>query len=71
MAVSGLKFPFDNSYSRLPERFFARLSPAKVPAPRLIKLNAELARTLGLDPDALSTEEWAEVFSGNRAAEGA
>ena len=31
-------FAFDNSYARLPERFFARLAPTPVPAPRLIRL---------------------------------
>ena len=36
-------FPFDNSYPRLPERFFARLPPTPVAAPRLIRLNDALA----------------------------
>ena len=31
-ALPGL--PFDNSYARLPERFYARLSPTPVAAPR-------------------------------------
>ena len=35
--------PFDNSYARLPERFYARLDPTPVAAPRLVKLN-EAAR---------------------------
>ena len=34
-------FAFDNSYARLPERFYARLAPAKVAAPRLVRLNEE------------------------------
>ena len=29
-------FAFDNSYARLPDRFFARLRPTPVTAPRLI-----------------------------------
>jgi hypothetical protein len=44
-------FPFDNSYARLPDRFFARLAPTPVALPRLIKLNEKLARHLGLDPE--------------------
>ena len=32
-------FPFDNSYARLPERFYARQAPAPVPAPSLVRLN--------------------------------
>ncbi len=43
---------FDNSYARLPERFYARLSPTPVAAPRLIRVNHALAGTLGFDPAA-------------------
>jgi uncharacterized protein YdiU (UPF0061 family) len=49
-----LRFPFDNSYTRLPARLFARLDPTPVAAPRLVRLNAGLAASLGLDPDELS-----------------
>jgi uncharacterized protein YdiU (UPF0061 family) len=61
-----MQFPFDNSYARLPERFFARVSPTPVVAPRLIAVNRPLALDLGLDPDQLSTEEGVAVLAGNR-----
>jgi uncharacterized protein YdiU (UPF0061 family) len=61
---------FDNSYARLPERFYARLPPTPVSAPRLIKLNDALARELGLDPAWLASPEGIEVLAGNRIAEG-
>ena len=54
-AVPG--WPFDNSYARLPDRFYARLGPTPVPAPRLIKLNRQLALQLGLDPQALASPD--------------
>ncbi len=57
MSLSGactVQFTFDNSYARLPERFYARVNPTPVPAPRLIKINTELARNLGLDPEELA-----------------
>lgn len=63
--------PFDNSYARLPERFFARVPPTPVRAPRLIRLNRPLAEALGLDPDALAGEAGAAIFSGNALPEGA
>jgi uncharacterized protein YdiU (UPF0061 family) len=63
-------FGFDNTYARLPERFYARLNPTAVAAPRLIKLNVELAQNLGLNPNALASEEGVEVLAGNRIAEG-
>jgi uncharacterized protein YdiU (UPF0061 family) len=61
---------FDNSYARLPERFYARLPPTPVSAPRLVKLNEALARDLGLDPAWLMSPEGVEVLAGNRIAEG-
>ncbi len=62
-------FPFRNSYARLPDRFFERLAPTPVAAPRLIKLNLGLALDLGLDPEALATPEGVEVLAGNRVPE--
>ena len=59
-------FAFDNSYARLPDRFFARLWPTPVAAPRLVRLNEDLARHLGLDPGKLATPEGVEVLAGNR-----
>jgi hypothetical protein len=37
---------FDNSYARLPERFYARVDPLRPPAPSLIALNRGLASEL-------------------------
>src|SRR5215831_6853014 len=58
-------FPFDNSYVRLPERFFARLPPTPVAAPRLIRLNDALARQLRLDAAELSSPEGVAMLAGN------
>ncbi len=61
---------FDNSYARLPARFYARLAPTPVKAPGLIKVNHGLARHLGLDPDMLESETGIEILAGNRLARG-
>ena len=66
-----IRFGFDNTYARLPEHFFARLDPTPVEAPRLVKVNEQLARQLRLDADALKSDHGVEVLSGNRVAEGA
>jgi serine/tyrosine/threonine adenylyltransferase len=62
---------FDNSYARLPERFFARIAPTPVPAPRLLRLNDDLARHLGIDPGSLSEPDGVEMLAGNRLPDGA
>lgn len=63
-------FAFANTYARLPGNFYARVNPTPVAAPCLVKLNVDLARTLGLDPEALRSEAGVEFLAGNRVAEG-
>ena len=62
--------PFDNSYARLPERFYAAVNPTAVAAPRLIKLNESLAELLGLDPAWLRGPEGVAMLAGNSLVEG-
>ncbi|MCJ2050409.1 protein adenylyltransferase SelO [Methylobacterium sp. J-070] len=64
-------FPFDNSYARLPERFFARRTPTPAEAPRLIRLNRDLADELGLDAGWLAGPEGVAALAGNAVPEGA
>lgn len=64
-------FPFDNTYARLPERFFARLPATPVAAPRLLRLNTALAAGLGLDAAALAGPEGVAALAGNAVPEGA
>jgi len=70
LSPAPVHFGFENTYARLPERFYSRVVPTRVAAPRLVKINGELARALGLDPDALATPEGVEVLAGNRIADG-
>ena len=71
LVTTAARFPFDNSYARLPDRFFARVSPTPVRAPRLIRLNRPLAEDLGLDADQLASPDGVEALAGNRVPEGA
>ena len=64
------KLPFDNSYARLPDRFFTKLDPTPVDKPALIALNRELANELGLSADFLSSPEGIATLSGNKVLEG-
>ncbi len=61
---------FDNSYARLPDRFYARVEPSVAPAPGLIALNEPLAERLGLDAGWLKSDEGLAVLAGQARAEG-
>ncbi|GGH30540.1 UPF0061 protein [Paenibacillus segetis] len=62
---------FDNSYARLPGTFYTHLDPTPVSAPHLIICNDRLAATLGLNAEALQSEDGVAVFAGNQIPEGA
>lgn len=61
---------FDNSYSRLPDAFFSRQSLQPVSDPALIQVNPDLAATLEIDADWLTSNTAIEAFSGNIALPG-
>ena len=69
-STTGFRIAFDNTYATLPERFFERVEPTPVAAPRLIALNDALARTLGLDPAFLKSPDGVAILAGSRIAEG-
>jgi uncharacterized protein YdiU (UPF0061 family) len=66
-----MQIPFDNSYATLPERFFARVRPAPVAEPRLIKINRKLADELRLDADWLQSDDGVQVLAGKAVPDGA
>ncbi|WP_332613339.1 protein adenylyltransferase SelO [Achromobacter sp. ESBL13] len=53
-----------NSFAALPAAFYTRLAPQGLNNPRLLHVNADAAALIGLDPAALDTPEFLEVFSG-------
>lgn len=56
----------DNSYARLPKTFFTRQSPTLVPSPKLIILNYPLITSLGLNSQALQSNDGVAVLGGNK-----
>jgi len=62
-----MPFTFDNSYARLPKRFYSNQLPTPVASPELVKVNHGLAKEIGVDADALS----AAILSGNMIPLGA
>jgi serine/tyrosine/threonine adenylyltransferase len=65
------RFAFDNTYSRELEGFYVPWKAAQVARPSLVKFNRALAEELGLDADALDSDEGAKIFAGNEPPEGA
>lgn len=61
---------FDNTYARLPEKFYARQRPTPVTRPELIAWNDSLASDLRLDLEGIGPEELAGVFAGNTLPDG-
>jgi uncharacterized protein YdiU (UPF0061 family) len=64
-------FSFDNSYSRLPERFFAPVYPEPVEDPKLLAFNEKLARQLGVAADLSDPDRLAAILAGNVVPSGA
>ncbi|MEQ2466268.1 protein adenylyltransferase SelO [Niallia sp. Sow4_A1] len=61
---------FDNSYARLPGVFYSEMTLNPVSSPSLVKLNYDLAKTLGLNTEQLQSPEVIQVLSGNEIPEG-
>ena len=61
---------FDNSYARLPARFFAAVRPMRSPSPTLIHVNEVLATELGIDPSWLKSEQGFGMISGRTIVDG-
>ena len=62
---------FSNTYVNLPDRFFQRIKPQKVKNPKLLKLNLNLAKSLGLRIEDSGHISINEILSGNKLPEGA
>ncbi|ARU60152.1 hypothetical protein CBW65_03085 [Tumebacillus avium] len=61
----------ENSYASLPDVFYTSQRPNPVPSPKLVILNQTLAASLGLNAEALQSEDGVKVLAGNEVPEGA
>jgi len=69
--MSSAPIHFDNSYAKLPDRFFSRLDPTAVPEPGPIRVNRALADYLGIDAAWLASDEGTAAIAGNQVPAGA
>ena len=61
----------EHTYAALPDLFHSPAQPTAVRDPHYIVFNVPLAQALGLDVEALETDEGPAIFAGNRLPEGA
>lgn len=61
----------EHSYAELPQAFYTIQNAVPVHSPELIILNKTLAASLGLQADALESDEGAAIFAGNTLPDGA
>jgi len=61
---------FKNTYDKLPEKFYAEVTPASFSNPTLLAFNKLLASELDLDLPNLSEIKLAEIFCGQNILEG-
>ncbi|NVK35904.1 MAG: YdiU family protein, partial [Rhodobacteraceae bacterium] len=54
----------DNSYARELDGFYVAWQGEPVPAPQVLRLNEDLAKSLGFDPESLSGSQGAEMLVG-------
>ena len=59
-----------STYTDLPDIFYSKEIPDKVPNPELIVLNEKLVKELGLDLDFFKSSDGLSVLSGNEVIEG-
>ncbi|MGL4874413.1 MAG: protein adenylyltransferase SelO [Clostridium sp.] len=62
-------FNLKNTYLELPDMFYSAQEPIKVKNPKLIKLNYDLIRELGLSKEFFENEEGLGILSGNKVFE--
>lgn len=62
---------FKNSYASLPKELYRKTLPTPVEAPRLVLFNHDLAKTLGIKEEWLTSQEGVLELSGNKVPDGA
>ena len=63
-------FQIDNSYLELPSVLYTKQAAKPVKEPRIILLNEDLVREIGLSREKLDTPEGVAILSGNSMVEG-
>ena len=68
--ISKIGWRFDNTYVHLPKIMLSKLSPVPVKSPKLVVLNDEYSKELGLNFSIINNDSIASLFAGNFLPEG-
>jgi len=68
--MTDIGWKFDNSYTQLSQNIMSRTLPTKVKSPKIVIINYDLAKQLGLDFSSLNNEELSQLFTGNEIPKG-
>ena len=68
--IDNFNLKLQNTYVRLPDKFYTKQYPEEVPNPILVAFNDSLADMLGLDKDFLESSDGIAIMSGNGILEG-
>ena len=68
--INNSEIKLENTYLTLPEEFYSKQLPSKVPSPQLVVWNNSLASELGLDLDFFKQDQGILVLAGNKIIEG-
>ena len=68
--ISKIGWRFDNTYDHLPKIMLSKLSPVPVKSPKLVVLNDEYSKELGLNFSIINNDSIASLFAGNFLPEG-
>lgn len=60
------KLKFNNSFARLGDLFFTRVEPSGLPNPKLVSINHQAVKLLGIEPADLSKNWFLQWASGNQ-----
>jgi serine/tyrosine/threonine adenylyltransferase len=67
--VKQMGWNLDNSYTSLSKVFFTKINLNPVSSPKLVIFNDSLAKSLGLNSEALKSDEGVSILAGNKTIE--
>ena len=68
--ISKIGWCFDNTYARLPKIMLSKLSPIPVKSPKIVIINDDYSKELGLNLSILNNKHLASMLAGNLLPDG-